>query len=72
MSDRYCQHRVRIAYARSGRCERCDQDVVANGCGPGFILAFELNNDTGWRVCTDGLARWFGTEPKPDRGDDDA
>jgi len=55
-----CQHRVKTALARAGQCERCHRDVVANGCGPGFVFASEIGDRTGWQVCSDGLARWFG------------
>ena len=54
-----CPHRVENATA--GQCERCHRDVIANGCGPGFVFASEIGDRTGWQVCSDGLARWFGT-----------
>jgi len=54
-----CPHRVENATA--GQCERCHRAVIANGCGPGFVFASEIGDRTGWQVCSDGLARWFGT-----------
>ena len=56
-----CQHRV-YPPAMRGACDRCGLEVVANGCGPGFIEQATVDDETsGWHVCSNGLARWFGT-----------
>lgn len=53
-----CQHRTQ---GLRGTCELCGAEIVANGCGPGYITADKLTDGSGWAVCSDRLARWFGT-----------
>lgn len=56
-----CLHEVEIANVLAGTCRWCKREVVANGCGPGFVLLSRVADpSSGWRVCSDGLARWFG------------
>ncbi len=64
MTGRQCRHEARRGTRTRGVCIHCDREIVSNGCGPGWIPMDEVNETTGWRICDDGEARWFGT---PDR-----
>ena len=56
-----CLHEVEVPHLLAGVCKWCLREVVANGCGPGWVLLSRVKDpSSGWRVCSDGMARWFG------------